>query len=45
MDTQVEVFLKQLHKNGAVVNGAIVMATAEGIVQNHYSGLLASNDF
>ena len=43
MDTQVEVFLKQLRENGAVVNTAIVMATAEGIVRNHDSSLLASN--
>ena len=43
MDRQVEVFLKQLCENGSVVNTAIVMATAEGIVQNHDSSLLASN--
>ena len=42
MDTQVEVFLKQLHGNGAVVNTAIVMVTAE-IKQNHDSSLLPSN--
>ena len=43
MDEQVKVFLKQLRENGAVVNTAIVMATAEGLVQNVDSNLLASN--
>ena len=42
MDTQVEVFLKRIRENGDMVNTAIVMATAEGIVQNHDSSLLAS---
>ena len=33
LDSQVEAFLKQLCENGAMVNMAIVMATAKGIVQ------------
>ena len=32
LDDQVEAFLKWLHENGAMMNTAIVMATAEGIV-------------
>ena len=38
-----KLFLKQLRSNGAVINTAIVMATAEGIVNNEDSNLLAKN--
>ena len=38
-----QLFLKQLHANGAVINTAIVMALAEGIVQRNGSNLLAKN--
>ena len=43
LDERVQLFLKQLHGNGVVINTAIVMATAEGIVQNKDSNLLAKN--
>ena len=43
LDKRVQLFLKQLHANGAVINTAIVMATAEGIVRNEDSNLLAKN--
>ena len=43
LDERVQLFLKQLHANGAVINTAIVMATAEGIIQNKDSNLLAKN--
>ena len=43
LDSQVETFLKELHSNGGVVNTAIAMAAAEGIVQNSDSQLLAKN--
>ena len=43
LDERVQLFLKQLRANGAVINTAIVMATAEGIVQNEDSNLLAKN--
>ena len=38
-----QLFLKQLRANGAVINTAIVMATVEGIVQSKDSDLLAKN--
>jgi len=41
LDIQVQAFLKELHSNAGVVNTAITMAAAEGIVQNHDSNLLA----
>ena len=40
-DKHVEVFLRQLRVNGVVINTAIVMATAEGVVHNKDSNLLA----
>ena len=43
LDERVQLFLKQLRANGAVINTAIVMATAEGIVQSEDSNLLAKN--
>ena len=43
LGSELDVFLKQLSANGAVINTAIVMATAEGIVQNEDSNLLAKN--
>ena len=43
LDLQVETFLKELRSNGGVVNTAITMAAAEGIVQNSDSKLLAKN--
>ena len=43
LDERVQLFLKQLRANGAVINTAIVMATAEGIIQNEDSNLLAKN--
>ena len=43
LDSQVETFLKELRSNGGVVNTAITMAAAEGIVQNSDSQLLAKN--
>ena len=36
-------YVTSLRANGAVVNTAIVMSYAEGIVKNHDSNLLASN--
>ena len=38
-----QLFLKQLRANGAVIKTAIVMATVEGIVQSKDSNLLAKN--
>ena len=38
-----QLFLKQLRANGAIINTVFVMATAEGIVQNEDSNLLAKN--
>ncbi len=43
LDRQVQVYTTTLRKNGAVVNTAIVMACAEGIVHNKDSNLLSSN--
>ena len=40
---QVRAYLQALQDNCAVVNNAIVIACAEGIVKNHNSSLLASN--
>ena len=44
LDEQVQLLLKQLHANGTMINTAIVMATAEGIIQNKDSNLLAKNE-
>jgi len=41
LDAQVQLYLKELQNNGAVINTAIVMATAEGLVQHHDLNLLA----
>ena len=43
LTAKVEYFLKALHANGAVINKANVLATANGIIQNHDSNLLAKN--
>ncbi len=43
LDRQVQAYITTLRKNGAVVNTAIVMACAEGIVCNKDSNLLSSN--
>ena len=43
LDEQVQLFLKQPRANVAVINTAIVMATAESIVQSEDSNLLAKN--
>ena len=43
LDARVECFLKPLRSNGAVINTAIVLATADGIIRNHDSSLLAKN--
>ena len=43
LDKHVETFLRQLRVNGVVINTAMVMATAEGIVHNKDSNLLAKN--
>ena len=43
LDRQVQSYLTSLRKNGAVVNTAIVMACAEGIVRSKDSNLLSSN--
>ena len=43
MDKQVREFVKYLRERGAVVNSAIVIAAAEGIVMNKDSNLLACN--
>jgi len=39
----VVMFLRQLQANGVAINTAIVMATAEGIICNKDSNLLAQN--
>ena len=43
LDERVQNFLRALHTNGAVINTAIVVATAEGIVWNYDSNLLVKN--
>ena len=43
LDKQVRAYVTSLRSNGAVVNTAIVMSCAEGIVNSHDSNLLASN--
>ena len=43
LDNQVEKYLKTLRDKGGVVNTAIVMACAEGVITNHDSNLLANN--
>jgi len=43
LDTQIQLYVKELWNNGAVINIAIVMATAEGLVQHHDVSLLAKH--
>ena len=42
LDNQVKEYVKSLREAGAVINSAIVMAVAEGIIKNH--DLLECND-
>ena len=41
LDAQVQLYVKELRSNEAIINTAIVMATAEGLVQHHDVNLLA----
>ena len=43
LDHRVQLYVKELHTNGAIINTAIVMATAEGIVQHHDMNMLAKH--
>lgn len=43
LDVQVQEYVKSLRENGGVVNSAIVMAGAEGIVKSYDSNLLKEN--
>ena len=43
LDRQVQAYLYALRDNGAVVNSAIVIACAEGVVKNVDSNLLLCN--
>ena len=43
LDGQVKMYITALRSNGAVINSAIVMACAEGLVKSHDSNLLQSN--
>lgn len=43
LDNQVKDYIKSLREAGAVINSAIVMAVAEGIVKNHDSNMLMCN--
>ena len=43
LDGQVKMYITALRSNSAVINSAIVMACAEGLVKSHDSNLLQSN--
>ena len=43
LDGRVQCYIKEMRSKGAVVNTAIVMACAEGVVMHHDSNLLAIN--
>ena len=43
LDHRVQLYVKELHASGAIINTAIVMATGEGIVQHHDMNLLAKH--
>ena len=43
VELQVRAYLKALRANGAVVNTAITIGVAEGIIRNKDSNLLAAN--
>ena len=43
LDQQVRAYIMALRDNGAVINTAITMACAEGVVKSHDSNLLESN--
>ena len=43
LDNQVQEYLRSLHSNGAVINTAITIACAKGIVKNYNNNLLKCN--
>ena len=43
LEKQVKTYIGYLRERGAVVNTAIVLGVAQGIVRNHNSNLLACN--
>ena len=43
LDQRVQLYVKELRTNGAIINTAIIMATAEGIVQHHDMNMLAKH--
>ena len=43
LNGRVHHYIKEMHSKGAVVNTAIVLACAEGVVMHHDSNLLVNN--
>ena len=43
LDARVQLYVKEMRKNGVVINTSVVMAAAEGIVMHHDANLLAKN--
>ena len=41
LDARVQLYIKEMRKNGVVINTSVVMAAAEGIVMHHDANLLA----
>ena len=44
LDAKVQQYIKEMRKNGVVINTSVVMAAAEGIVMHHDANLLAKNE-
>jgi len=42
-DNRVQLYVKEMHMTGVVINTAVVMATAEGIVKYHDANLVGDD--
>ena len=43
LDARVQQYIKEMRKNGVVINTSVVMAAAEGVVMHHDANLLAKS--
>ena len=43
LDARVQLYIKEMRRNGVVINTSVLMAAAEGIVTHHDANLLAKN--
>ena len=43
LDNRVQLYVKEMHTTGVVINTAVMMAAAEGIVKHHDANLVGGN--